>query len=507
MSKKKRKKDENKSTDEDNSEHTSNIHTIQPDEKNKILNSQCELLAEQLIKYKDESSKTAHLATKLKQELRKHDLKTTEMVAYLQNEIHQKDAQIEKLKNINYSLKSTTENHQQLTDMALFEMEQQHTSQFNQMESTQKSKISSLERAVESLKYVQKNKEEIENALLVAKSTMEAQAKKFKLSIDQLESKYIVDTQRIRDSTDKEILTLKNRARELAEQELDAQSRHLRIENKKMKQDLSFHCSTTSILHKDNEDKTHNIQLLNREIKLLKDTQREQAKQAVSYKHRIKQQTTKLNELENKFSTTTDEWDTIRKNMIKQFNCELESYKKQCKSSKAKNKMIQNELNSFKYYAKKLISQRTEIEQFFHEALDEVKKKAQKRLQNSYQQELNEYSDSLRKVGLDVNSIEDKRIANDEIGIKAPNKLEENKDPNSKLDIVMKLEDLTVEEKEHVLKVLISKINSDRNMQTSLMKNQINIKKLQNKMKPLKSMECDDQNDCNKTFITQKQIK
>ncbi len=258
-------------------------------------------------------------------------------------------------------------------------MDEEHTSKW--MQNTHQNgwrtyiKICLLERQVESLKYVEKNKEEIENALLVAKSTMEAQANKKSI----LESKYIVDAQIIRDNSDKEILNLKNRARELAEQELDAQSRHLQIENKKWDKIL-FHCSTTSILHKDNENKTNNIQLLNREIKLLKDTQCQQARQAVSYKNHIKYITTKLNKLENKFHTTTDEWDIIRKNMIKQFNSELESYKKQCKSLKCKNKIIQNELNSFKYYAKKLILQRTEIEQFLHQSLDQIKQKTQKRL-------------------------------------------------------------------------------------------------------------------------------
>ncbi len=43
----------------------------------------------------------------------------------------------------------------------------------------------------------------------------------------------------------------------------------------------------------------------------------------------------------------------------------------------------------------------------------------------------------MQKIGLNVNSIKDQRIENDEIGIKTPNKL----------DMVVKLEDLTLEEK------------------------------------------------------------
>ena len=477
---------------------------IKVEEKNKILDSQCQILAEQLIKYKDQSSETAKLATKLKHELRKHDLKTTEMVAYLQNEIHQKDAQTEKLRNANYSLKQRAENHEELTKKALNEMEMQHVDSFNQMESSLQSEIDCLRREVESLKYVKKNKEEIENALFVAKATMEAQAKKFKLSIDQLESKYIIDTSRIRESAQKEITNLKNRARELAEQELDAQSRQFRIENTKMKEDLAFHCKTTSILHKENKEKTERIQSLTRDMELLKDKDVEQSKQAVSYKQRIKQLTSKLHRLEDTLNVATEEWEGIRQQMMKQFSVELTSYQKQCKTLKSKNDAMSKELQSLRFYSKKLVSQRTEIEQFFHEALDEVKQKAQQRLKYEYQQRLNEYSDSLTKLGLNVESVQDQRVANDEIGIRPPKKLQKNKDSSSNLDVVVKLEYLTADEKEHVLKVLVSKINmSHQDMTKSLMRNQINIKKPPSK---INLIEEDAENDPCKTFLTQKQL-
>lgn len=469
-----------------------------------ILDTQCHMLAEQLIKYKDQSSETAKLATKLKHELRKHDLKTTEMVAYLQNEIHQKDAQTEKLRNANFSLKERAEHHEDLTKRALNEMEMQHVGSYSEMESALQSEIDLLRREVESLKYVKKNKEEIENALFVAKATMEAQAKKFKLSIDQLESKYIIDTSRIRESAHKEITNLKNRARELAEQELDAQSRQFRTENTKMKDDLAFHCKTTSILHKENKEKSESVASLTRDVELLKDKDVEQSKQAVSYKQRIKQLTSKLHRLEDTLNMATEEWEGIRQQMIKQFNIELSSYKKQCVSLKSKNGVMSKELQTLRFYSKKLVSQRTEVEQFFHEALEDVKVKAQDRLKYDYQRQLSEYSESLAKLGLNVDLVQDQRVANDEIGIKPPQKLQKNKDSSSCLDVVVKLEHLNLEEKEHVLKVLVSKINmSHQDMTGSLMRNQVNIKRPPSKAQLIEE---DDENDPCQTFLTQKQV-
>eukprot|EP01083_Nonionella_stella_P085153 235964_1 len=95
----KKKQNNPQNTDDGEIPNKPKVAPIQSTEENKILNSKCQLLAEELIKSKDESCSRAKLATKLQDELRKHDLQTTEMVAYLQNEIHQKDAQIEKLRN------------------------------------------------------------------------------------------------------------------------------------------------------------------------------------------------------------------------------------------------------------------------------------------------------------------------------------------------------------------------------------------------------------------------
>jgi len=138
--------------------------------------------------------------------------------------------------------------------------------------------------------------------------------------------------------------------------------------------------------------------------------------------------------------------------------------------------------------------------------LDEVKQRAQQRLQDNFENEQQRYSDSLTKLGLNVDSIQDRHIATDQIGIKPPQKLQNNTDPTSPLNVVIKLEDLTLEEREHVLKVLITKINlSHRDMEGSMMKNQVNIKKSHKINSNAPIINNDDDND-GTTFITQTYI-
>merc|ERR1712212_184135 len=234
----------------------------------------------------------------------------------------------------------------------------------------------------------------------------------------------------------------------------------------------------------------------------------EQSKQAVSYKQRIKQLTSKLHRLEDTLNSATEEWEAIRQQMLTQFECELAAYKKQCKALKGKKRESAKELETLRHYARKMMAQRTEIEDFFHSALAQVKKRAQRRLQCKFDEQMSEYSDSLNKLGLNVDSIQDQRIARDEIGIRAPNKLKSNPDASSGLDVVVKLDDLTLAEKEHVLKILITKINrSADDMQGALSKNQLNIVKLQPKSDSRDDDEELEKEDYNDTFLTQKKVE
>ena len=105
-------------------------------------------------------------------------------------------------------------------------------------------------------------------------------------------------TEKIRESADKQMNEMKNRARELAEQELDAASRQLRIANQKMKEDLQFHAKTTSELQNDNEKLSQKVERLLRQIEIFKSNETQTAKQTVSLKQQIQVLTSKNTRLQ-----------------------------------------------------------------------------------------------------------------------------------------------------------------------------------------------------------------
>lgn len=203
MGKKKGKsktKDE-KNSSNDNGEVDQEKKQIQISEKNQILGTQCMLLAEQLSKYQHQSADSARIASTLRQELKKHDLKTTEMVAYLQNEIANRDLKIEKLKGQNIRLVKQKDAQAKQNNETIAKKEEEQQVKYNDAVNSFQEQIQNLKTEIKALEYVKKHKDEIETSLLTAKATMETQAKKFKLSLEQLESKYIIDTRMIRSPT------------------------------------------------------------------------------------------------------------------------------------------------------------------------------------------------------------------------------------------------------------------------------------------------------------------
>ena len=79
---------------------------------------------------------------------------------------------------------------------ALKAMKDRYENQIEMMESNSKSRENTLQSEIDSLQYFKRNKQEIESSLLAAKALIEAQARKFKLSVDGLESKFLVDTRK-----------------------------------------------------------------------------------------------------------------------------------------------------------------------------------------------------------------------------------------------------------------------------------------------------------------------
>lgn len=305
-------------------------------------------------------------------------------------------------------------------------------------------------------------------------------------------------SERIREQCDKRIQQIKARASEIAEQELDAQSRQLRTQNKRLKDDLTFHADTTSELHQANDILKQQITKLEREISLNNDKETTVAKQSVNYKNRIKQLTGKIQRLQTTLNTATEEWDRIRDTMTNEFTRELQIQKQFTKQAENRCSILQKNNALLKKHSSIILSQRSDLEEYFYEALDEAKKGALRQKEEQYEGKMTQYGDVLATVGLSAANTHDQAIAKDELSIIQPLK------PPTHYGQI-KLQDLTWSQKEHILKVLIMKINMHKKeVSSKISQSQIQIKKPNRS--PKQHALDDPISPKSRVFLTQKEV-
>ncbi|ETN99335.1 hypothetical protein RFI_38147, partial [Reticulomyxa filosa] len=133
---------------------------------------------------------------------------------------------------------------------------------------------------------------------------------------------HAIDTQRLRQTLSKELKEVRQHARDILEQEIDAESRQLRQNNKQMQEDLLFHVEVTSRLHNENQELHEKSKKLNQELTLIKDTNLEQCKKAVMDKQIIEALTKEVAVAQETIKEY-QHWDNTKKSLEEKNSKEL----------------------------------------------------------------------------------------------------------------------------------------------------------------------------------------
>jgi len=430
---------------------------LNPEEEKIIAKNRIAQLTQQLNEYRESSVKYAKEATLLRSELKKNDLKTTEMVAYLRNETQKRDLELVALKSQITSLKEAAAHHEQEMRRKIREEATQADEKLTKTRQSLLEKIEAAKREVESLNYFKDHKNEIETTLLAARTTIEQQAKRFRTSVDNLEHKFLLDTERIREAADNKVLEIKKKAREEAERAMDAQSTKLRTDNHKMRADLKFHQQLSTKLQAENEELRKDVIRFRREKDLYSQKDEEYAKQAVHQKKKIQALAEKSSNMEVSLTKTMKQIEEEKKQIILQHNAALTNYKVEGASTKEAVKVLKRELHHVRKHARTLMEDRTDCFQFFHEALQQVKGEIFEQQQVEYQLQREKYYRTLNEMGLSGNTA---HFRLPKIHKNQPTQIVSKPLPPSGK---VKLSELTSEDRERVLQLLLVKMqNKDK---------------------------------------------
>ncbi|KAM3850902.1 basal body-orientation factor 1 [Vipera latastei] len=415
--------------------------------------------------HREAARRLARNNEELERQRRRLEKDMVDVVSCLKKQDAEKEEQIEKLKQQVNELKLRAKEESE-------QAAEQFAKQLEEMEEKfhRKAKeIGLIQIELKMIKEFRKKKTLLEKELEDLKDTLDITKKQHQETISMLEKKFIEEKQRLEREAEKKIIMLAERAHHEAIAQLDNAGRAVFTENVRLQEAVGYHMKETEELQKAKEKlEKSNASLL----------QEKETKDLLIKKNvlQITQQKALIEELQNKV-----------KKLEEAVNCMAGEFKIEIKKTKEK-ALVQNqagqteiekleqllemkakEISRVKKLARNILNERTEVEKFFLDALEQVRqeiissRKCYKQVaQAAYQRKMmaafagkeeypkirtfNDNAHSTNSVQMDL--LEAEKWTNIQKG---------------KVDI----SELTWEQKERVLRLLFAKMNGLRHRKYS----------------------------------------
>jgi len=294
-------------------------------------------------------------------------------------------------------------------------------------------------------------------ALTIEKKDLEEQQSE---TVVKMERKFIEEKARLQKDINKKLVAFKKASEEKVNENLDASTKRILMQNRQMADELRLHVQETNELLKTKSRLVSESKRLARESDLQKQEVSEFGSRCASQQRQIKEQAEKIKNLERSLSKVVHEFEAERRRWESSVGAEASSQAKTIESLAQQNRAKDRELKTLRRLAKDILRQRSDVEQFFLDSLEYVKEQAlAERQQQKRQfdaQYLRQVRDATLRKGVAFPSI--RRHSGEVMGVGESRLPTE---PDQKVDLTQ----LTWEDREQVLRLLFAKINHAQQQQ------------------------------------------
>ncbi|RHY26054.1 hypothetical protein DYB32_007901 [Aphanomyces invadans] len=219
----------------------------------------------------------------------KNEKETHEFVAYFQRELGAREKVTAKLSED--LSEARTKFHDETEEMKVkYDVDTKHLVQTSKLvEHTLSDKLKIAQEDLAKLELFRDMKESLEKKLQQLADTLDSERVAHKDAIGMIERKFLEEKARHQKDTDKRIEKIKQQSREDARNVLDADTRKIVTDNKRMGEELRFQLQTTEELTKDKIALEHLTKSLKCEIQVHADKELEYAKYGQKQTREIKQ--------------------------------------------------------------------------------------------------------------------------------------------------------------------------------------------------------------------------
>ncbi|XP_052595268.1 basal body-orientation factor 1 isoform X1 [Peromyscus californicus insignis] len=321
------------------------------------------------IEYRDTSRRLAKNNEDLKKQQYKLEKDTMSVLSYLKKQDQEKDNMIEKLKQ---KLVETKEKAKEEKE----KLEQKYIIQIHELEGqfSQKAKeISMIQTELKTIKQFQKRKIQVEKELEDLKENLRNSERKHQETLRRLESRFFEEKHRLEQEAEKRIVMLAERAHHEAVVQLNTAGRNVFKENVFLHKALTYHLKEADIRQKNSKklQESHSCLLHQKEINEL--LIKEKIMQLTQQKSQIQTLQKKVVSLENALTYMTTEFEAEILKLQQKAAIENQAGHVEIDKLQQLLQMKDREMNRVKKLAKNILDERSEVEQFFLDALSQVK--------------------------------------------------------------------------------------------------------------------------------------
>ena len=389
----------------------------------------------------------------------KNEKDTHDIVLYYQREMEMKDDIIarlnEELAKRETQLKFEIEKIRKNMESDIYEIQTSNNLLIDEL----KQKLQESERELSLVDSYRRDKDIHNETLAELKQSKEELEKDMIQALDRQERKFLEEKAQLYKNLDSEKILFKEVAMREAKEAMGHEVNMVFRENERIHEEIKFHRQMADELIKEKKEADNALIYTKREIEILKENEKEYLKQGLVRAKEIKTLRERVEHLEKQQIVNVERFRARTKELQTSVYKELEDATLDAAGLRRLLKIKNKELRTMKTLSATILSQRNEIEQFFLEALHEVKEKikVEKKFTKSAQSsKLN--SNTVPVFGSSGALPHIKGVNPKYLDPRATSNL-----PTSEVEQIF-IRNLSWEDKELVIRVLFAKINGQQNM-------------------------------------------
>jgi len=396
----------------------------------------------------------------LKARLAKSEKDTHEFVAYFQREMENKDAAIATLKDEMMKKESefrmSSEQLSRFCEQEVLDLKENA----NRYEMQLKASLKMAEEEVAALAAYRDHKSQMEQCVLDLQNEVKANEAKHIEKVTQNERKFLEEKAKMQRDLERNVEDMKQAARIEAQTGLDMDTRKVILDNRRMAEELRFQIQMMGELQTEKRAVENRNDEYRRQIDIQLEKEQEYSRQRHSHLKEIKQLKEKVLVLQARVDESKTLLASTKEDIIKQTSKNVEEHALDAQGLRQLLLLKNKELRQIRQLAQTILDQRTEVEQYFLDALAEVKQKIKDQRMAKHRQDLAAYKQKIREAQATGQTSKFPKIRPN-AGLRNLEDAEEGlselpASPSKKVD----LKDLTLEDRERVLRLLFAKINN-----------------------------------------------